>query len=143
MESWCKKMRKIYQDDYAFTAIIEKGRRNFGVSFEDLPGCIATGDTISQALTNAKEALALHLWGMEQDGDRIPKPTPIDKIKISKKEFLCLIDVNMFSIRAAMNNRPVKKTLTIPWELNAAAEKEKINFSQLLQSALRQKLGIL
>lgn len=41
-----------------------------------------------------------------------------------------------------MNNRPVKKTLTIPWYLNELAEKQRLNFSQILQSALRERLSV-
>lgn len=48
----------------------------------------------------------------------------------------------MFNIRSAMDNRSIKKTLTIPWYLNELAEKQHINFSQLLQAALKDRLGI-
>ena len=48
----------------------------------------------------------------------------------------------MFAIRAEMNNRPVKKTLTLPWYLNELAEKQRLNFSQILQSALRERLSV-
>ena len=41
-----------------------------------------------------------------------------------------------------MDNRSVKKTLTIPWYLNELAEQKKINFSQLLQVALKERLGV-
>ena len=107
-----------------------------------MPGCIATGDTIQEAVTEAKGGLALHLWSMERDGDPIPAPTDLEDIPIGKHETLCLIDVNMFSIRAKMDNRSVKKTLTIPWYLNDLAEKQKINFSQTLQTALKERLKI-
>ena len=79
---------------------------------------------------------------MEHDGEEIPTPTPLDKISLAKNETLCLIDVDMFSIRSKMDNRAVKKTLTIPWYLNELAEKKRVNFSQVLQSALRERLSI-
>lgn len=132
-----------YQDSYIFPAILTKEDNSYGIYFVDLPGCVAVGDTAEETIELAKEGLALHLWGMEHDSEAIPKPTPIEKIKVSTNETLCIIDVNMFNIRAKMDNRVVKKTLTIPWYLNEQAEKRKINFSQLLQSALRTKLGLL
>ena len=46
----------------------------------------------------------------------------------------------MMDIRMQMNNRPVKKTLTIPYYLNEMAEERHINFSQVLQTALRERL---
>ena len=78
---------------------------------------------------------------MEQDDEVIPVPEYRD-MHIAANETICFIDVNMFGIRAKMDNRSVKKTLLIPWYLNELAEKKKVNFSQLLQSALRAQLGL-
>lgn len=126
--------------DYVFPATISKEANNYGVYFHDLPGCIATGDTLDEALRLAKDGLALHLWGMEQDGDSIPAPTPIENIPLKDVETLCLLEANMMEIRAQMDNRPVQKTLTIPWYLNQKAEELHIDCSQVLQSALRERL---
>ena len=127
-------------NNYIFPATVTKGADNYGVYFHDMPGCIATGETLDDALRMAKDGLALHLWGMEQDGDPIPLPTPFEKIPLKKGEMLCLLDVNMMDIRAQMDHRPVKKTLTIPYYLNEMAEERHFNFSQVLQSALRERL---
>lgn len=136
-------MTEKYLDNYIFPAIIEKGSASFGVYFKDLPGCIATGRTMQEAVTEAKQALALHLWGLEQDHEPIPAPGNIETIIVAANEVLCLLDINMFQIRAKMNNTPVKKTLTIPWYLNKLGEERRVNFSQLLQSALKEKFGLL
>ncbi len=135
-------MYKKYQDNYVFPASIEKGKTNYGVHFQDLPGCVSVGDTLEEAIKLAKEGLAFHLWGMEHDNEEIPAPSPIESIELAPNETLCLLDVNMFDIRSQMDNRSVKKTLTIPWYLNEMAEKRKVNFSQVLQSALRERLGV-
>lgn len=135
-------MYKKYQDNYVFPASIEKGETNYGVHFQDLPGCVSVGDTLEEAIKLAKEGLAFHLWGMEHDNEEIPEPSPIESIELAPNETLCLLDVNMFDIRSQMDNRAVKKTLTIPWYLNEMAEKKKVNFSQVLQSALRERLGV-
>lgn len=126
--------------DYVFPAIISKEANNYGVYFYDLPGCIATGKSLDEALRMAKDGLALHLWGIEQDRMSIPAPTPIENIKLKKGEMLCLLEANMTEIRAQMDNRSVEKTLTIPWYLNELAEEHHIDFSQVLQSALRERL---
>lgn len=47
----------------------------FSVYFPDLPGCASYGDTLDEAQRNARDALALHLYGMEKDGDPIPSPS--------------------------------------------------------------------
>ena len=126
--------------DYVFPAIVSKEANNYGVYFYDLPGCIATGKSLDEALRMAKDGLALHLWGMEQDNTPIPSPTPLENIVLKNGETLCLLEANMMDIRAQMDNRPVEKTLTIPWYLNELAENHHIDCSQLLQSALREQL---
>ena len=135
-------MYKNYPDNYLFPVIIIKNNSCYNAFFPDLPGCIATADDFQSAMQQAKDALALHIWGIEQDNGEVPVPSFPEDIHTSEGQFLCYLDVNMFSIRAAMDNRSIKKTLTIPWYLNELAEKKHINFSQLLQKALKDCLGI-
>lgn len=55
----------------------------------NLPGCLTFGETEQEAIESAKEALALHMYGIEQDGEEIPTPTSIFEVKekqILKKE---------------------------------------------------------
>lgn len=64
-----------------YTAFIHKDPdSDFGVSFPDVPGCIAAGETIEAALKNAAEALAFHIEGVEADGDPVPAPRSPDEI---------------------------------------------------------------
>ena len=58
-----------------FTAIVERASDGFGVFFPDLPGCVSAGDTFEEAIANGKAALALHLQGMAEDGESIPRFT--------------------------------------------------------------------
>ncbi len=90
----------------------------------------------------AKEALELHLYGMEEDGDAIPAPTPPEEIGVQKGAFITLIEAWMPFIRDVMASRAIKKTLTIPKWLNDLAEERQVNFSQILQTALKNYLGI-
>lgn len=129
-------------DSYTYPAILQKTNGHYSVYFPDLPGCIATRATADEAFAAAKEGLALHLWGIEQDGETIPQPSAFDTLSTKQGDVLCLLDANMFSMRAEMNNRPVKKTLTIPWYLNELAERQRLNFSQILQTALRERLSV-
>jgi hypothetical protein len=86
--------------------------------------------------------MGLHLWGMERDGDEIPEATEITDLKCGENEILLLVDVFMPAIRERLNNRVVKKTLTIPQWLNVEAERAGVNFSQVLQSGLKELLHI-
>jgi predicted RNase H-like HicB family nuclease len=112
----------------------------YAVTFPDLPGCITEGRTLQETTDMAQEALALHLYGMEEDKDDIPVPSGF--AHTGDNEALVLISVNMDAFREAMENKYVKKTLTIPAKLNIAGENAGVNFSQLLQKALKEYLGI-
>ena len=130
-------------DRYIFPALFEPGeKKGYCIIFPDLPGCITEGDDMEEALHNAKEALELHLYGMEEDGDEIPSPTSPEKMELPAGSFTSLIEVWMPVIRDEMGNKAIKKTLTIPKWLNDIAEKEKVNFSHVLQSALKDYLGV-
>ena len=48
---------------------------NYSAFVPDLPGCIATGDTVEEVERNMREAIEFHLRGMREDGDPIPEPT--------------------------------------------------------------------
>lgn len=130
------------KDYYVYPAIFSYANDGISIEFPDLPGCLPSADTTEEAVSNAKEAMGLHLFGMEEDNDPIPEPTPITKIKIESNQVLMLIEVFMPMMREAIQNEAVKKTLTIPRWLNVIAEANKINFSQVLQAALKERLNI-
>ena len=94
----------------------------------------------------AAEAMTLHLYSMERDGDPIKAPSKPAEVHLlgeaAPDAFVTLIQVRTEPIRDEMANRAVKKTFTIPQWLNDEAEKAGINFSQVLQYAFKQKLGI-
>ncbi len=60
-----------------YAVIFEKTRTGFGAHAPDLPGCIATGRTLAITRKRMREAMAMHLEGMKEDGLRIPKPTVV------------------------------------------------------------------
>ncbi|ATW25552.1 type II toxin-antitoxin system HicB family antitoxin [Candidatus Formimonas warabiya] len=130
------------KDYYIFPALFEYASDGISIEFPDLPGCLPCAGNTEEAIKNAKEALALHLWGMEQDNELIPEPTHIHELHFSGNQIPVLIEVVMPVYRDAIENTSVKKTLTIPQWLNQLAEKNKINFSQTLQTALKKQLNI-
>ena len=65
-----------------YIALVHKEEgTSYGVSFPDVPGCIAAGDTFEEAVTNASDALAFHFAGMRADGDVIPVPRSFEDVK--------------------------------------------------------------
>lgn len=132
----------MFKDRYVYPAIFDYAGDGISVEFPDLPGCLTCGDTTEEALSMAKEAMALHLYGMEQDGDPIPDPTDARQVKTESNQIVVLIEAWMPSFRDRVENKAVKKTLTLPRWLNDLAEREKVNFSHILQTALKRHLGI-
>ncbi|MEY8765061.1 MULTISPECIES: type II toxin-antitoxin system HicB family antitoxin [Clostridium] len=117
-------------------------KNNIGITFPDLPGCVSDANSMEEAVKNAREALALHLFGMEEDGFEIPKPSPINKLKLEENDIPLLVDVYMPLYREAIQNTSVRTTVTMPQWLKTLAEKNNINFSQVIQTALKEKLNI-
>ena len=57
--------------------VIEKGPENYSTYVPDLPGCVSTGSTVSEAEENIKEAISFHIDGLKEDGLPVPEPTTI------------------------------------------------------------------
>ena len=132
------------KDRYSYVAIFSYDEDGISIEFPDLPGCLPCadkGDT-EGALRNAREALGLHIWGMEQDGEALPVPTPITELHLSSNEVPTLIEVFMPPIREKINSRFVKKTLSLPAWLAAKADEDGVNCSRLFQVALMNYLHV-
>lgn len=133
-------MKKV--ERYVFPAVFtyEQGQE-IAVTFPDLD--VATsGENEVDALLSARELLGCALGGLEEDGEEVPDPTPLSDIKLEKNERAVLVDVYMPTIRMARINRSVNRTVTLPAWLNAAALERNVNFSQVLQDALKAYLNL-
>jgi predicted RNase H-like HicB family nuclease len=65
-----------------YIAWLHKDRNSdYGVSFPDFPGCITAGSTLEEARSMAAEALALHIAGLQEDGEVIPQPSTLDDLR--------------------------------------------------------------
>ncbi len=130
------------KDTYVFPSIFHQADDGISIYFPDLPGCLPCGHTIDESLDNAKESLSLHLYGMEEDNEEIPEPTPIHMLDIQSNQALFLVEEYMPIYREAIDNTYVRKNVTLPLWLEKASTNKKINFSKVLQSALKERLGI-
>lgn len=113
----------------------------FWVSFPDIPECLTQGDDMQQAYEMAAEALGLSLTTMKESGEEIPAASVPEEIEI-EDGFLVVVEFNMEEYLRKHCSRAVKKTLSIPEWLNEAAIRQNINFSQVLQEALMQKINM-
>lgn len=129
-------------DRYVFPAVFtyEEGQE-IAVVFPDLD--VATsGIDDDDALMSARELLGCALYGLEEDKEPIPEPTRLADVTTETNERAVLVDVYMPSVRAAKINRSVNRTVTLPAWLNAAALERNINFSQVLQDALKAQIHL-
>lgn len=132
------------KDRYSYVAVFSYDDDGISIEFPDLPGCLPCadkGDT-EGALKNAKEALGLHIWGMEQDGEELPVPTPITALHLEPNEVPALIEIFMPPVRERINSRFVKKTLSLPAWLAAKADEDGVNCSRIFQVALMNYLQV-
>lgn len=131
-------MKKVERYFYPAVFTYEEGKE-IAVVFPDLD--VATsGVNDDDALLSARELLGCVMFGIEEDGEDLPTPTRLSDITVEENERVVLIDVYMPSIRMANVNKSVNRTVTLPAWLNAAALELNVNFSQILQEALLQKI---
>lgn len=134
--------KKRNRDTRTYPAVFSKDENGIAIEFPDLPGCFTCGKTEEEAVARAKEALEGFLYVSERDGDRIPPPSSFDKIRTKKGEALVLITVRMDIVREEEARRSVTKSVTLPSWLNKLGMEHNLNFSSLLQEALKERLDV-
>lgn len=126
---------------YAYPAIftpVEDG--GFDVNIPSLPGCRTCGDDLPDAIFMAEDAVSMWLWDAENKQEDIPAVTPPPSVVAP--QFVSYVYADTDAYRRKNDNRAVKKTLSLPNWLNIQAEQAGVNFSQVLQDALKEKLSI-
>jgi antitoxin HicB len=123
-----------------YPAVFHKAEEGgFWVSFPDLPECMTQGDSMDEAYEMAVDALGLSLSSMEDEGAAFPKASELETVD-PEDGVLVIVEFDMAEYRRRHSSKAVKKTLTIPEWLNEAACSMGLNFSQILQEALLQKI---
>lgn len=115
---------------------------SYSVFFPDVPGCNTCGDDMEDAYAMAFDALGLMLEYMEDNKKPLPTPSTPGSIALENGQFVVVIRFDMMEYKKKTSSKAVKKTLSIPEWLNEEALARNINFSQVLQDALMQKIGI-
>ena len=112
----------------------------FWITFPDFPGCFSQGESMEKAYEMAMDALGLCISDMEKEKTALPTPTKPTEILLENNAAVIIIEFDLDAYRRKHNSKAVKKTLTIPEWLNEEAMAMGINFSQVLQEALLQKI---
>lgn len=128
---------------YLFPAVFTKeSNGQYSVNFPDVPQCYTCGDDLQDAFDAAQDVLCMRLYDMEEAGERIPTPSSVRAIPAGENETVSLVGCDTIEYRRLNDSKAVKKTLTIPSWLNTMAEREGINFSSVLQNALKNELRL-
>lgn len=126
---------------YAYPAIFAPADDgSFYVRVPDLPGCQTGGDNLADAIFMAEDAVSMWLWDAENRKEQIPSPS--QALQAEFPQFVNYVYADTDEYRRKNDARAVKKTLSIPNWLNAKAEQAGVNFSQVLQDALKERLHI-
>lgn len=126
---------------YVYPVIFEDAEEGgYVVTVPDIPCCFTQGEDMADAIFMAEDIIAMMLAEYEDEGKPVPTPSKIEDVKTTGIVSLVRADTDEW--RKLVDNKAVKKTLSIPGWLNRKAERAAINFSQTLQDALCQKLGV-
>ena len=135
-----------------YPACFYKESSGYSVIFPDLNYLATCGDTLEQSLEMAIDCLAGYIYSARMEGDEINAPSglkSIDPAAVAKglefdynECFVNMVTVDVDEYAKTHLERPVKKTLTIPAWLNDTARSHNINFSAVLQEALKERLGL-
>ena len=100
------------------------------------------GDSIPEAMEMARDAIGLMGIDMEDDGKSLPIPSTLERVSKGPGDIVTLVDVDFTEYRRQNDMRSVRRNVSLPCWLNAAAEKAGINVSAVLQAALKQQLHL-
>lgn len=127
-----------------YFAVFEPSSDGYAVYFPDLPGCVSFGATFAEAQAEAGDALGLHLYGMEQDGEAIPVPSQTPQVDEETASGYLVAPVTVYPdlVRNELDNKRVSTNVTLPAWLKEAAEQNRVNYSRLLETALLDYLDI-
>lgn len=128
---------------YVYPAIFTKEEDGlYSVEFPDIKGCVTCGDNLADAIYMAEDVLAFTLYDYERDNKEVPKATDIECLKVPTGSFVNNILCDTMVYQKRNNTKAVKKTLSIPEWLNEMAINAGVNFSQVLQDALKAQLNV-
>lgn len=127
---------------YIYPAIFNFAEEGgYFVTFPDFPECITEGDDLQDAYEMTVDALGLAVTSRMQDGEQLPSATDLNKITTTPGQSIVIVEFDIDEYNRKHNSKAVKKTLTIPEWMNDEGIRLGINFSHLLQDALREHIN--
>ncbi len=119
----------------------DEGEEGYTVVIPDLPGAVTEGDTIEEAMEMAIDCASGWILTSIEEGEEIPKASKIKNVHLEDKNgFKSYIILDIDEYARTHGSKAVKKTVTLPNYLNTLAERANINFSEVLQEGLKERL---
>lgn len=127
----------------AYPIIMEQGKEFVIVTIPDF-NINTQGNDLVDAIEMARDAISIVGIDMEDDGEKLPDASTLADVQAKAPEhsIVSLVDVDFSAYRKKNDMRAVKKNCTIPSWLSYEAERAGINFSEVLQNALKAELHI-
>ena len=125
-----------------YPIVLKKGSKDNYIIFIPDFNISTEGEDMATAIEMARDAIGIVGIDMEVEHEDLPKPSAMATIEVSKDEFVSLVDVDFDEYRRKNDMRTIRKNCTIPSWLNFEAEKAGINFSAILQAALKAELNL-
>ena len=130
---------------YIYTAVFTPRTGESGTYFEarvpDLPGCITTGSSLQDAITQITDAASLWLVVAEDDTAPIHPASDQDRVPHADGDYLSLISVDTIKYRSLTDTKAVRKNVSLPSWMASLADRRGINCSQVLQERLSDILN--
>ena len=127
---------------YVYPALFTTEDDSIIVTFPDLDDTFTDGATMQEAFENAEDVLNLMLWNREEEKKEIPLPSPPKQITVPQGATLAMIKADTLAYRKMHDTKTIRRSITIPSWLDTLARERNINFSQLMQNAIRRECGI-
>lgn len=124
--------------------IFENGDQHLLVIIPDWD-LVTQGKNLTDAIDMAYDIIGVHGAYWEDDGHTEPKPTPSDYKAVAEKypkHMVAMVNIDFEEYRQANDSRTVNKHCTLPSWLAVKAERAELNFSTVLQEALKRELGL-
>ena len=126
---------------YAYLAVLSpESDGRFSIWFPDLKGCATSGENVADAIDSARDALGLWLDSTQRHGNPIPQASA--NIDIEDEQTIAWVDIDLDVYRESLGEKAVKKNLTIPTWMDTAATAAGLNFSQVLQESIMERLHV-
>lgn len=127
---------------YVYPALFVVEDDGIIVTFPDLDDTFTDGATMQEAFENAEDVLNLMLWNREEEKEEIPLPSEPEQITVPQGATLAMIKADTLAYRKIHDTKTIRRSITIPSWLDTLARERNINFSQLMQNAIRRECGI-